>query len=84
MNSLALLLALTLQSNQQITSEQFNSLPQTLNAGQVQQFKLLKNINDPNTKHTSVNILYPDSNVARPHSFFYTKKNNTWYLSGYM
>ena len=84
MNSLALLLALAIEPNQQITLEQFNSLPKHLNEGQVHHFKLLKNINDSNTKHTSVNILYPGSTMVRPHSFFYVKKNNSWHISGYM
>lgn len=84
MNSFALLLALTLQANQQITLEQFNSLPKTLNEIQVHQFKLLTNINATNTRHTSVNILYPDSDQARPHSFYYVKDKDTWHISGYM
>ena len=84
MNSLALLLALAIEPEQQITLEQFNSLPKNLNEGQLHHFKLLKNINDTNTKHISVNVLYPDSKTPRPYSFAYVKNNDSWHISGYM
>lgn len=84
MNSFALLLALAIEPNQQITLEQFNSLPEILNEGQVHHFKLLKNIKDTNTKHISVNVLYPDSKIVRTYRFAYIKNNDYWHISGSM
>ena len=99
MNSFALLLALAIEPNQQITLEQFNSLPKHLNEGQVHQFKLLKNLNDsrgenqklviPDLKGFSLieisNVVYleADGNYTHFHLFDKSKVSATRLIKEY-
>lgn len=79
MTDYALLLALSMQYNEPLTLEQFNSLPEALTEGQITHLKLLGNVNHDETKHITVTV-FNKNHQLKESVFYYKKNDDKWVL----
>lgn len=81
MTGYALLLALSMQYNEPLSVEQFNSLPDILSEGQIMQLKLLSNVNHDKTKEITAQVFEKDSQL-KEYTFYYQKDGEQWIFKG--